>query len=100
MRTRSESQKCDKQIEAVKMFINKCDCRSEICNATCDVKKRILDENEDLCFDIIICINRLLGMCVLADEYNWCPLDMLHKFLRNFNDLTEDYAEDRIKSDY
>ena len=49
----SESQKYDKPIEVVKMFINKCDCRSEICNATCDDKKRILDENEDLCFDII-----------------------------------------------
>ena len=61
----SESQKYDKPIEVVKMFINKCDCRSEICNATCDDKKRILDQNEDLCFAIIICINRLLGMCVL-----------------------------------
>ena len=51
MRTRSESQKYDKYIEAVKIFINECACRSEICNATCDDKKRILDENEDLCFD-------------------------------------------------
>ena len=84
--------------EILKMFIDKCDCGSEICSATCDDKKRILDDNQELGFEITICINRLLGMCVLADKYNWCPLDMLHKFLGNFNDLTEDYAEDRIKS--
>ena len=86
--------------EILKTFINKCDCGSEICNATCDDKKRILDHNQDLGFDITVCINILLGMCVLADKYNWSPVDMLSKFLGNFNDLTEDFAEDRIKADY
>ena len=84
----------------LKMFIGKCDCGSEICSATCDDKKRMLDDNQDLGFEITICINRLLGMCVLAHEYNWSPVDMLHKFNHLFNDLTEDFAKGRIKADY
>ena len=86
--------------EILKIFIDNCHCGSEICSATCDDKKRVLDDNQELGFEITICINRLLGMCVLADKYTWSPSDMLHKFLINFNDLTEDYAEGRIKTDY
>ena len=55
--------------EILKMFIDNCHCGSEICRATCDDKKRILDANQELGFEITICINRLLGMCVLADMY-------------------------------